>query len=87
VAIKGERYWRIEFRVSGTGRFPFDMLRYDSCVPKEGITNLGDPPRDEWMEPREVTLIRYTHIKTNGPTVERWLSFGWAVVAGSERLI
>ena len=68
------------FTVTGRGRFPIDMLRYDCCYPVEGIPDI------EWSQnPEErrrefnVRLVR--HCKSRGwtPTIGRWSSFGWSV--------
>lgn len=68
------------FTVSGSGEFPFDMLRFDSCWPRTGhdvslmtmtYANSGvSPPKRE---------IKMESVSRGGPTVERWVSFGWAV--------
>lgn len=62
--------------VRGGGEFPWDMLRYDSCVPYSETDSglLGHGPR------REVTLKRKA--ANPGPaTAMRWQSFGWEVVS------
>lgn len=60
--------WILEYVVSGRGRFPMDMLRYDSAM----IVN-GEPPT-EYL--REVCQFQ---IRGRGCTPERWRSFGWSV--------
>ena len=57
------------FAVRGNGPFPFDMLRYDSCWPAQqaDVSRLMD------TGDRIVTLESRCR-----PTVERWVSFGWA---------
>ena len=40
---KAEKFFRIEFKVTGNGEFPYDMLRYDRCVPTANIGNLSSP--------------------------------------------
>jgi len=64
---------QFEFTVTGTGQFPVDMLRYDSCWPatESDSTRLGGGPV---MEPRSVTVRGLRR-----PTVGRWKSFGWSV--------
>jgi hypothetical protein len=64
------------FTVTGTGRFPLDMLRYDSCWPatQDDVRRL-----DHWQEmtggaPRSVLME-----SANEPTRDRWSSFGWTV--------
>jgi len=73
---------RYEYFVSGTGEFPFDMLRYDSCWPATGedaakiALPFGDANR------RKVRSIRLRSYRP--PTVARWSSFTWSV--GTENL-
>ena len=73
-----------KFEVQGTGMFPMDMLRYDSCCPdrSEDAHEIarGENPR----EVRTIRLRRYA-VNSNGPTEARWSSFGWSVVADSLR--
>jgi hypothetical protein len=69
------RTYQTIFTVEGKGRFPLDMLRYDSAVPaSEGDAHRIEKQRDL----RTVTLIR-TSVNKLGPTVGRWESFGWTV--------
>lgn len=68
------------FEVEGTGSFPIDMLRYDSCWPKsEGSDSLevesSFRPRKAGNIRRRVTLIGLSE-----PTGARWASFGWKVL-------
>jgi hypothetical protein len=66
-----KRYVR-ELLVTGTGRFPFDMLRYDACYPKsEEDTRLMLGAGE-----RQVKLIRVGH-NTTVATYDRWRSYGW----------
>lgn len=63
------------FSVEGAGQFPFDMLRYDECVPEtehDSYALLQDDER------RAVRLVRYGRTE-RGPTVGRWESFLWRV--------
>jgi len=66
-----------KYHVRGRGRFPIDMLRYDSCWPagQEDVSlitdSLGGP-----YELREVALYFNHH----APTDQRWRSFGWVVI-------
>ena len=91
MTAKAEKFYRVEFKVTGHGEFPYDMLRYDQCVPKEGINSIPRPfpsSRDGTSPKiREVTLVRYTPNRNSGPTEARWLSFGWAVVRDSVRFL
>jgi hypothetical protein len=61
---------RWTYLVSGTGQFPLDMLRYDTCWPY----SQEDVHRVYKTEGRE---IKIAGIKE--PTVARWNSFLWSV--------
>lgn len=64
-----------EFRATGRGNFPLDMLRYDCCYPAQ-------PADVEAMRGNSRTPLRtVTLFTTNkrGPTLGRWASFGWPV--------
>ena len=67
-----------EFTVEGAGPFPVDMLRYDSCHPRDESTARSlvdyEAPR------RQVTLHRFSVDRDWGPNRERWASFGWRVI-------
>lgn len=72
------------FTVEGKFRFPLDMLRYDQAVPmtKDDILVINEateqsPP----MVMRKVTLRSYA---AHGPTVGRWASFNWRVIASAK---
>lgn len=62
----------VNFEVSGRGRFPFDMLRYDRCWPTKEfeISKLGG----YLAETTTISMAGYSQ-----PTVDRWKSFGWLV--------
>lgn len=62
------------FTVEGSGEFPFDMLRYDSCWPYEGqdAGNMANHERHR----RRIAL----QTDGLGPTAKRWESFNWSVV-------
>lgn len=68
-------YW-----VTGTGDFPYDMLRYDAAWPSapDDAQKLGwsyaDPnaPRDQH---RRSVMLR----SNSEPTIDRWASFTWSV--------
>lgn len=71
------------FTVRGFGRFPVDMLRYDYAYPASGedaskidesFPSIGE--RFGAQGPQEIRLTT----TTKGPTVERWLSFGWNII-------
>lgn len=64
------------FEVTGSGLFPFDMLRYDTCWPhsQEDVSKIENPGM---MDKRTVKLVRVTKNKNALPTTDRWASFGW----------
>lgn len=68
------------FKVTGTGSFPADMLRYDACYPRrpEDVDALyGYTEHDALVT---VELIHRAPTKRDaeqGPTPRRWGSFGW----------
>lgn len=75
----------IQFTVEGIGQFPFDMLRYDGCYPagSEDAKAMGQ------VNPRVARRVRLTTLRgflpdvnpeNLGPTVGRWLSYGWRIV-------
>lgn len=71
--------YRQRFTVSGSGQFPFDMLRYDQCFPEhETQSRLLGP--DYAGEPRTVEMMRFVESKNDIPTIGRWRSFCWDVV-------
>jgi hypothetical protein len=77
----------IRFTVEGSGEFPTDMLRYDSCVPvNESDARAIARRYDDSMDP---LARRQVQVETRGrdrywlPTEERWRSFTWRVVPGS----
>lgn len=67
------------YRVRGKGKFPIDMLRYDSCWPRtpEDVwfidMNAEDP---DYRKSRDVCLS-----SNHAPTIARWNSFGWEVIS------
>ena len=74
------KYNQYTATVVGKGRFPADMLRYDSCVPKN---------KDSWNavmerggnEPREAVVTYYREVgAVRGLTKARWESYGWSIV-------
>lgn len=77
---------RFEYTVSGTGRFPLDMLRYDGSYPASSqdantITDSLDPElaiSDEAPARWRVNLVT-SQAKAWLPTQARWASFGWRV--------
>jgi hypothetical protein len=69
---KPKKEWRkTTIEVEGSGRFPFDMLRYDNCV-------VRDSSLIEGRERRTLILTRFS--LDGGPATNgRWSSFGWHV--------
>ncbi len=67
-----------EFEVEGSGRFPFDMLRYDTCWPAREAEDSYELAND-----REFRKIRLRGLRP--PTIARWHSFDWGVVEHSDR--
>lgn len=73
------RFLAFTFDVSGAGRFPVDMLRYDRCVPM-GQSDITTAFLSTRLDHRIVHLIGYALIgNRQEPTVARWESFGWTV--------
>ena len=66
------------FTVEGSGEFPFDMLRYDTCWPEH---ETDTPMMGRGWSGRAKRSVRMIGLRT--PTVGRWLSFGWVVKDGS----
>lgn len=66
------------FTVEGAGRFPLDMLRYDSCFPlrQEDVSRIDDRNRERVT----VKLAMYHATSKPNITDARWSSFGWSVV-------
>lgn len=69
------------YEVSGSGEFPFDMLRYDTCWPgREAETHkLGLETQRLGSGRRQTRTVQIVGLK--GPTLARWESFGWKVGA------
>lgn len=67
------------FAVSGSGDFPFDMLRYDACWPSSSLdaSSIGQPCYSERKGHRVVILACRPGGYGVVPTVARWASFGW----------
>lgn len=64
-------------RVEGSGEFPIDMLRYDSCCP---ATEADSGTIERQDERRVVKLRRFS--RAGAPaTAARWQSRGWKVLS------
>ncbi|CAB4130440.1 hypothetical protein UFOVP119_64 [uncultured Caudovirales phage] len=76
------RMYFTKFTVTGRGRFPVDMLRYDECFPRTGedaqAMNYDSESLAGVREVRSVTLCTYARHGSR-PTAARWASFGWSV--------
>jgi len=77
----------IHFVVRGSGRFPFDMLRYDCCTPTTETDSME--MGEDWDgDTRDVMLDKQFRKITDArrflPTVGRWESFGWSVIVVGE---
>lgn len=78
------KVYAIAFRVRGTFRFPFDMLRYDQCWPTDSQSTAAmDRANDDPRQPLEISLVHYDRDRNWHPTYLRWESFLWKVVEGS----
>lgn len=79
---------RLEYTVSGRGRFPLDMLRYDASYPSRSESvaaiehSLAEPHGSDvvyaiqlhrWTDQNKRDAVRL------GITEGRWNSFGWYV--------
>lgn len=72
-------------RVGGSGSFPLDMLRYDSCVPvnfklvpHERLTHRLIPQIDPAFGWADAVVARVTPVNLrSGFTTARWSSFLW----------
>lgn len=74
--------YRSTYTVCGTGRFPVDMLRYDTSYPatEAGSSEIARGyDGGSLREPREIALVHMGEVKDWKPTEGRWGSFGWRV--------
>jgi hypothetical protein len=72
--MKTHKYYAMLLTVEVSGTFPYDMLRYDNCVPATE-TDSGKMGRRDL---RQVTLRRFCSTKT--PASPRWASFGATII-------
>ena len=80
-----QKFHAFTFIVTGDGRFPIDMMRYDRCVPRtqDDVAKMIDHNAT-----RRVEMIAYTPVGNKlEPTGGRWISFGWGVVENSVKPI
>lgn len=68
-----------QFDVCGTGEFPLDMLRRDSCWPAS--TDDANKLHSAVTGARTVCLNSIER----RPNTERWASFGWEVLQSTPR--
>lgn len=70
------RMWYGHFTVTGKGRFPLDMLRYDGVYPSrpEDVAALTQEGQ------RTVRLTLLASVKDGCEPSGRWASFGWPVI-------
>jgi len=75
-----------KFKVTGSGSFPIDMLRYDRAIPATELdsSRIHNTFVPTTFDPITVSVIRYTEGKQtlsfgDMPTLRRWESFGWTV--------
>ncbi len=69
-----------QFTVSGSGAFPFDMLRYDSCWPANAEDSAKIEAIARGESGRGVSINLWTSDRNfEVPTIGRWESFNWKV--------
>ena len=67
------------YKVTGSGHFPIDMLRYDCAYPasQDAVSAMGsDNPRTNPRTHGRRTVELCSH---HQPTPDRWRSFSWLV--------
>lgn len=71
--MKSRRFVEVFFLVRGSGDFPIDMLRYDSCHPyREWDSNTL-----KRQEKRIILMRRFSPEKHSEGNEARWRSMGW----------
>jgi hypothetical protein len=75
---KAQKVYLTYLVVEGSGEFPYDMLRYDSCCP-DTETDTHRMERQEQEELRRVVLRRFS-VSGQLATEARWRSHVWRVV-------
>ena len=73
------------FVVEGSGRFPYDMLRYDQCWPMTSIDSAAMDYEPGETGRRRITLETFGDRFSVRPTTARWESFTWRVVERRKR--
>lgn len=63
--------------VTGSGRFPLDMLRYDACWP----VHESETMCIEASLTKRINVLSVTLNSLKDPTPERWESFGYTVMS------
>lgn len=74
------------FTVTGSGDFPFDMLRYDECWPyqSEDAVSVGSTPQISGGAHFKRRSVRLMTNNPHAPTAGRWSSFTWKAEPGIE---
>jgi hypothetical protein len=72
---------QVSFYVSGPGRFPIDMLRYDGVVPstETDAARIERSIEGTGSEHKTVSVTKLDGYKFWTPNADRWKSFGWTV--------
>lgn len=67
-----------KFTVVGKMPFPIDMLRHDSCYPRDTVSanNITASISNE----EENVVYKVTLTGSSYPTARRWQSFSWDVI-------
>lgn len=69
-----------DIAVVGSGPFPIDMLRYDSCAPR----TQSDSAAIKEPHTRIVQFRMFIQEANQGPEEARWRSFNWVVLSADE---
>lgn len=68
-----------EFTITGMGDIPMDMFRYDRCTPLTQQDVAQFSALEMVDNPIDIRMVRFTRRKSDGPTINRWKSFGWNI--------
>lgn len=74
-----------EVTPEGWGHFPLDMLRYDGCIPVRETDSANIRMAVLTGRRPDATAIRLRGPKP--PTIARWKSFGWTLVAEPDKQV